>query len=649
MRKFFSVFTFLFVFILANGQQVDTAKCEALLRTCEKIIYNNPDSVFLVVEEILLLDPNQTEPGFLSRAYRFLGIAHEMKGEFDQSMRYYAQARPLAERAGDQIQIGRLIVAEGIIFQKVNNIELALTNYLKALKIFKSQNYQKGISGALNNIGLSYVNLGFYEKAKQIYLEEISNSLKRNDSTRLSIQYCNISNVYHDLRQLDSAHFFIKKSIEIDLKTNNQYGLASSYQTLASVYVGLEKSDSALLYYRMAKRLNTENHLYTDLVDNLGSMALMYHVINQNETALLYLDSAYFIADSIRISFESKSWLNKIKIAVFKKTGNKDLELEYSRQNLALIDSMKNQDLKEMLLKFEISKQNTELENQIIEERVEREKLTIANSRQKAWLITIAALLLITILATVSLFQSWKLRSKYNEALESRTQELELDLENSKRMISVLAHDFRAPLASVALIFEHLTNQEIPKEEMDYLTKRAKKNLKTTLRSIDQLLFWISRDKKIRYPLPTSVNETIDQAAELHSIELQEKNIEIKRENLDGASVLFDTTQFQIICRNLIHNSLKFLEPNGTITIKYAETETEKMVTIEDNGPGIEPELLNQINAHEFHRVLPKQLRGSGLGLELIFDIVQLNNGSIKIESEVGKGTSAHILFAKKS
>jgi signal transduction histidine kinase len=649
MRKFFSVFTFLFVFILANGQQVDTAKCEALLRTCEKIIYNNPDSVFLVVEEILLLDPNQTEPGFLSRAYRFLGIAHEMKGEFDQSMRYYAQARPLAERAGDQIQIGRLIVAEGIIFQKVNNIELALTNYLKALKIFKSQNYQKGISGALNNIGLSYVNLGFYEKAKQIYLEEISNSLKRNDSTRLSIQYCNISNVYHDLRQLDGAHFFIKKSIEIDLKTNNQYGLASSYQTLASVYVGLEKSDSALLYYRMAKRLNTENHLYTDLVDNLGSMALMYHVINQNETALLYLDSAYFIADSIRISFESKSWLNKIKIAVFKKTGNKDLELEYSRQNLALIDSMKNQDLKEMLLKFEISKQNTELENQIIEERVEREKLTIANSRQKAWLITIAALLLITILATVSLFQSWKLRSKYNEALESRTQELELDLENSKRMISVLAHDFRAPIASVALIFEHLTNKEIPKKDMDRLTKRAKKNLKTTLRSIDQLLFWISRDKKIRYPLPTSVNETIDQAAELHSIELQEKNIEIKRENLDGASVLFDTTQFQIICRNLIHNSLKFLEPNGTITIKYAETETEKMVTIEDNGPGIEPELLNQINAHEFHRVLPKQLRGSGLGLELIFDIVQLNNGSIKIESEVGKGTSAHILFAKKS
>jgi two-component system, sensor histidine kinase and response regulator len=632
-----------------RAQEVDTTLSQNLLRICETLIYNNPDSVISICEEIIQLDPNQEEPALLSRAYRFLGIAHEMNGEFNQSMTLFTKARPLAERANDHILIGRLILAEGIIFQKINNPELALTNYLRALKIFKAQNYQKGISGALNNIGLSYMNLKLFEKAKQIYLEEIENSISRNDSTRLSAQYCNISSAYHGVAQFDSAIYFVTKSIEIALKVHNQYALASSYQTLGANYVEINELDSALKYFNLVRVLHRANFLFTDMAGNLGSTAYAYYKNNEFEKALLYVDSALVVLNSTGINLDSKYRLLKIKIAIYKAIGNAELELLNSRLNLAVLDSILENDVNETLLKFEISKQNTELENKINEEHYEREKLAEANTKQKRWLITIVALLIVTILATLSLFQSWKLRSKYNNVLESRTQELELDLENSKRMISVLAHDFRAPLASVALIFEHLTNKEIPKEDIDRLTKRAKKNLKTTLRSIDQLLFWISRDKKIRDPLPTSIDETIDQAAELYTIELQEKNIEIKRENLNGASVLFDTTQFQIICRNLIHNSLKFLEPNGTITIKYTETETEKIVTIEDNGPGIEPELLNQINAHEFHRVLPKQLRGSGLGLELIFDIVRLNNGIIKLESEVGKGTRAHIILAKNS
>ena len=118
-----------------KAQLVDTAHSQLLLKNCEKIIYSQPDSALIICNEVISLDPNQIAPGILSRAHRFKGIAYEMRGEFDKSMLEYAVARPLAEKANDSIQIGNLILAEGIIFQKLNNLELALEHYLKALEI----------------------------------------------------------------------------------------------------------------------------------------------------------------------------------------------------------------------------------------------------------------------------------------------------------------------------------------------------------------------------------------------------------------------------------------------------------------------------------------------------------------------------------
>jgi signal transduction histidine kinase len=631
-----------------KAQLVDTAHSQLLLKNCEKIIYSQPDSALIICNEVISLDPNQIAPGILSRAHRFKGIAYEMRGEFDKSMLEYAVARPLAEKANDSIQIGNLILAEGIIFQKLNNLELALEHYLKALEIYKTQHHARGISGTLNNIGLTYLHLEMYEKAKQIYLEEIENSVARKDSSRLSSEYCNISYAYHDLEQYDSAFYYIKKSIIIDLKTKDFYGLANSHQTLGAIFSSSEQPDSAIYYFDLAGTYFRSNNLIGDLVGTLGSKGGAYFRKKDFKNALLYSDSALAILDSLGGDFKTKHRLTSMKALIFGELGDKDRQIENLQLSLAMIDSIQDQELKQTLLNFEISKQNKELEDQVLNERNQREKLTEANERQKSWLMGIIILLILTMIATSSLYQSWKLRNKYYNILTSRTNDLELDFENAKRMMSVLAHDFRAPLASVSMILDHLNKDIIPSKEKSELSKLAKKNLTTTLRGIDQLLFWISREKKLRKPEAININNALDAAEELHSIEIESKNILIKRENLDRAFFFFDNTHFEIICRNLIHNSMKFLDDHGVITISFNETDSAKIITFTDNGPGIEPGLLTQINNHEFHRVLPKRLHGSGLGLELIFDIVKLNNAQIIMESELGKGTRAIITLPKQ-
>jgi signal transduction histidine kinase len=631
-----------------KAQLVDMAHSQLLLKNCEKIIYSQPDSALIICNEVISLDPNQIAPGILSRAHRFKGIAYEMRGEFDKSMLEYAVARPLAEKANDSIQIGNLLLAEGIIYQKLNNLELSLELYLKALEIYKTHNHARGISGALNNIGLIYLHLGMFEKAKQIYLEEIENSFARNDSSRLSSEYCNISYAYHDLEQYDSAFYYIRKSIEIDIKNKDFYGLANSHQTLGAIFSSSEQPDSAIYYFDLASTYFRSNNLIGDLIGTLGSKGGAYYRLKDYKTALLYSDSALAILDSLGGDFKTKYQLASMKALIFQELGDKDSQIENLQPSLAMIDSIKNQELKQTLLNFEISKQNKELEDEVLNERNQREKLTEANERQKSWLMGIIILLILTIIATSSLYQSWKLRNKYYDILNSRTKDLELDFENAKRMMSVLAHDFRAPLASVSMIFDHLNKDVISPKEKRELSKLAKKNLTTTLRGIDQLLFWISRDKKLRKPELINLSDAINAAEELHSIELESKNIQIIRENLEPAVFYFDSTHFEIISRNLIHNSLKFLDENGIIKVSYSESELEKIISFEDNGSGIEPYLLKQINEHEFHRVLPKRLQGSGLGLELIFDIVKLNNAHIVMESELGKGTRAIITIPKQ-
>ena len=93
---------------------------------------------------------------------------------------------------------------------------------------------------------------------------------------------------------------------------------------------------------------------------------------------------------------------------------------------------------------------------------------------------------------------------------------------------------------------------------------------------------------------------------------------------------------------NLISNAIKYTPKQGNIQISLHQAGKDIRFKVVDNGIGIPPEDLDRV-FEKFYRIKTEQTRsvsGSGLGLSIVKGIVDAHNGSIHVESEVGKGTT---------
>ncbi|WP_088104754.1 sensor histidine kinase [Halalkalibacter urbisdiaboli] len=110
--------------------------------------------------------------------------------------------------------------------------------------------------------------------------------------------------------------------------------------------------------------------------------------------------------------------------------------------------------------------------------------------------------------------------------------------------------------------------------------------------------------------------------------------------------ILGDSMRLEQIFKNLIHNANKFTS-NGMISIRFHYDDKHLYVDIGDTGVGIPDYDLKRIWERFFKvdRVRGKEGRGTGLGLAIVKELVQLHQGSISVESQIGKGTTFHLTF----
>jgi signal transduction histidine kinase len=123
------------------------------------------------------------------------------------------------------------------------------------------------------------------------------------------------------------------------------------------------------------------------------------------------------------------------------------------------------------------------------------------------------------------------------------------------------------------------------------------------------------------------------------TIESQGQNFKIKA----------DRDKIEQVFVNLIDNAVKYTEDGGQVRIYLVQQNGEVVVTVEDNGIGIQEEHLDRV-FERFYRVdkaRSRQLGGTGLGLGIAKHIVLAHKGEIRIESDTGKGTKVFVTLPK--
>ncbi|PWJ59104.1 hybrid sensor histidine kinase/response regulator [Fibrobacter sp. UWR1] len=249
--------------------------------------------------------------------------------------------------------------------------------------------------------------------------------------------------------------------------------------------------------------------------------------------------------------------------------------------------------------------------------------------------------------------------AKLNETLLKAKQDAERANQAKSRFLFNMSHDIRTPMNAI-IGFTDLLKKNLGNKEKcnDYLEKIQNSN--SFLLSLINNVLEMARIESGKATLNLAVHDTsvfIQGFRNVFEEQMKQKNIAFTIDVDVKHNFLYtDALKVREIYLNILSNAYKYTPENGKVSVSIKEVPCEKdgyctyIGTISDTGKGISPDFLPKI-FEEFSRertYTDSKIEGSGLGMPIVKKYVDLMDGTINIESEIGKGTTITIVTTHK-
>jgi len=238
-----------------------------------------------------------------------------------------------------------------------------------------------------------------------------------------------------------------------------------------------------------------------------------------------------------------------------------------------------------------------------------------------------------------------QLNASLELVVEQRTSKLLEIVSTNAKFLSIIAHDLRSPFSSIIGILEllKLSLREFNKNEIEEYINTVYNSANNTLTLLDNLLIWaVSQNKEKNFnPVKVNLYELLREEIESLRTVARQKQIAMSHSIEPGLNVTADLQMVKTIHRNLINNAIKYTNINGKISINACELKQFVEVTVKDNGIGISAENQRKLLKIDSFHSTPgtHNEKGTGLGLLLCKEFIELHGGNMRIESEAGKGS----------
>ncbi len=244
--------------------------------------------------------------------------------------------------------------------------------------------------------------------------------------------------------------------------------------------------------------------------------------------------------------------------------------------------------------------------------------------------------------------------NQYINSLIETQKELKVLNTTKDRLFSVIAHDLKNPFNAI-IGFSSLMKdswKSIDADEVDEMLEMINESSISAHTLLENLLDWarIQTGQFKVNPTTFKLCNSIKESFSLLATSIKLKQIDVNIECDDSIKIFADSRMLNTIIRNLLTNSLKFTHVNGAINVKVSEDSESIKISVADNGVGISQEDLE--NMFKIDRITSNvgtnNEKGTGLGLILCKELVEIQKGKIIIESELGKGSNFTVLFPRK-
>ena len=582
---------------------------ESTLPLLRQICAEHPSSKgrMIYAREMLKLAETFESAEYVHYAYMELGIAYRLQGNLTESTRHLFISLEKAKELKDQKKIGESYGEIAATFASQGDIGNAVKYINQAIELFRAEQDSVNLCIALLNTGYDYHTMGKMDSALLYYAEaesiarhadfdpHLRSSLSAYIRGNRGITQAEIGLEQEAIASIDSA-------IAVLQTLDDRQAIVDYDYRLANIYYKIGELDKAMLIAR-------ETLLEATILNIKATM--------RDASLLLY-----------RMHLSQQDYKNALKYRLTHEA------IKDSIQNSNVIREMANQKAA-----YDIGLMQAELD-----------LLDAQKKNQMLVSTALTAVLLIVLVAGVLFYKNYRQKILLSEKLENKRVLLERINTTKDKLFSIISHDLRGPITAFSGLarivkFYVITNKT---DELLELSDQMQDSAKKLNAMLENLLAWtIQEQGQLELKMEViSIEKIIADLTDMYKAMLEEKNITIKIEPQEDVQIRGDWNTLHTAIRNLISNAIKFTNEGGSVMISWARQGQKCILTVSDNGIGISEEKiatlfrLDNSNAQTFGT---RGEKGLGLGLKLVHEFIELNRGTISVESAVNKGTTFSI------
>ena len=587
-----------------------TEQINLLITEADQIIHNKPDSAIYLYNIALPIAIEIVDYENQANLYGKIGTANYIKGEYDY----------------------------------------ALENFLTGLNLWRSIKNKKGIAIGLNTMGLVYNMLDMHDEALENHKNSALLCKEINDSALLAVNCFNIGLMYETTKKHDSAMLYANYAKELSLIANNQGELIKINNLVGYIYIG--KKDFIQARKEFLKVIDYNNYENKwEMSYALAGLALVEQNEGNFKKSIEYGSKSYELAKEINAKWDIQN-VTKLLSESYSNIGDYKNAYKFFKEYKLYSDSVFNEQKEKKINYLQLKQKDFEYIVLTQKNEVQNERILKKNSQI---IFTGIAFILVVLLAII-LFRISYIRSKLNNKLKTKNFEIDsknkelTKLNNAKdTFFRIIGHDLKGPMSTVVSFTDMLlTNyDQFTKEEIIEYIGFSKTSAQNAIEILENLLDWVKTQARTISVNPTETNiyNLISETADKLQTSLISKNINLSINIKDDLVASLDQNMTFVIIRNILTNAIKFTHNNGEINIEARKINSKILITITDNGIGMNEEKLKGLFEIKDAKSTPgtNKEKGIGIGLFLCKELTESQGGTIWAESTPHKGSSFFI------
>ena len=602
-----------------------------------------------------LNDPNYITIGLSSLAAYYMNT-----GDYDTALKLFEETLAKARQAGLDDRVARVKFNIGSILTSKGDRAIGLKYLTEALQFFEAKDNVVIIARILNNIAVNYHTWKDYDLALKYYRKTLRIYERNGDILGKVVVLNNIGEIYKDKGQYAMALSYYNQIF--DLAETNEIGIfykALGWVGLAETYLKTGDDKLARKYAEQSLAVFQKSNMQEGVIN--ANLILAY--VNMNEGNL---NEAKGLADQCLVQSKSigireltqKTYL--LTSEILQRQQKYSRSLDSYKKYIEITDSLNQEEQSHELAlhRAELDLSGKENEIELLQKDNEIKDLQLVKQKSQSRTLIIAIVFLIVVFL-LSLSYG-KVRKKANLLLQEKNdqiieqhEELIRVNQTKDKFLSIIGHDLRNPIGAFKDVvsqladFPEMFTEELRVQILDELRAEAE----STYFLLDNLLLWAkTQQQSIQFkPEKMKLNLAMKNNVILNSRIAERKGIELEVNIDEDTMVYSDHNMVDLIIRNLMSNAIKFTGKNGKVEISVEPKGDFYEISIKDNGVGITgQDIARLFNSNDqLSTYGTDNEKGSGLGLILCKEFVEINGGTLSVKSAKGKGSTFSFTLKK--